>query len=158
NTIALSGATIAANGQCQFSVTVTGASSGSYTNTTGAVTSTNGGTGNMASASLTVGAAPSITKSFTPNSIPLNGTATLAFNITNNNASTAVNGLAFTDSFPAGLVLASNPNSSNTCGGNLTATGGTGSVTLANGSIPGGGTCAVSVTVQGTQVGSLPNS
>jgi len=45
--IALSGATINANRQCQFSVTVTGAAAGQYTNTSGNVTSTNGGTGNM---------------------------------------------------------------------------------------------------------------
>jgi len=53
--IALSGATINANRQCQFSVTVTGAAAGQYTNTSGNVTSTNGGTGNMASANLSVG-------------------------------------------------------------------------------------------------------
>jgi len=53
--ISLSGATIAGGSQCQFSVTVTGAASGSYTNTTGPVSSTNGGTGNQASANLSVG-------------------------------------------------------------------------------------------------------
>src|SRR5439155_5406752 len=62
--IALSGATINTNSQCQFSVTVTGAASGQYTNTTGNVTSTNGGTGNTASANLTVASAPTITKAF----------------------------------------------------------------------------------------------
>src|SRR5207302_2844335 len=69
--ITLSGATIAPNSQCQFSVTVTGAASGQYTNTTGAVTSTNGGTGNTATANLTVANPPSITKSFSPTSIAL---------------------------------------------------------------------------------------
>ena len=156
--INLNSATIVPGGQCQFSVTVTGAASGSYTNTTGAVTSTNGGTGNTASASLTVGSAPSITKSFTASSIPLNGTTTLTFNIVNNNASLALSGVAFTDTFPNGLVVAANPNASNTCGGTLMAGGGTGSVSLTNGSIPGGGLCAVSVTVQGKQIGTLPNS
>ncbi len=156
--IQLANATIAAGGQCQFSVTVTGANSGSYTNTTGAVTSANGGTGNTASASLMVGSAPSITKTFAAGSIPLNGTTSLTFNITNNNASLALSGVAFTDTFPPGLVVASNPNASNSCNGMLTANGGAGSVSLANGSIAGGGSCAVSVTVQGTQVGTLPNS
>ncbi|MGD8822763.1 MAG: hypothetical protein PVG63_06645, partial [Anaerolineales bacterium] len=53
-TIALTGTTIAAGGTCQFSVTVTGSSVGTYTNTTNNVTSTNGGTGNTASATLEV--------------------------------------------------------------------------------------------------------
>ena len=83
--IALTGATIAVNSQCQFSVTVTGAASGQYTNTTGNVTSTNGGTGNTASANLTVASPPSITKAFGAASIPLNGTTSLTFTIQNPN-------------------------------------------------------------------------
>ncbi|MGD2057417.1 MAG: hypothetical protein PVI04_01700, partial [Anaerolineales bacterium] len=53
-TIALSGTTIAAGGSCEFSVTVTGTSIGTKNNTTGTVTSTNGGEGNSASAALLV--------------------------------------------------------------------------------------------------------
>ncbi|HEY5728408.1 MAG TPA: CARDB domain-containing protein, partial [Anaerolineales bacterium] len=53
-TIALTGGTIAANGNCTFSVTVTGATIGLKNNVTGNVTSTNGGTGNAASADVLV--------------------------------------------------------------------------------------------------------
>ncbi len=52
--IALLGASIAISGQCEFNVTVTGAVLGNYTNTTDNVTSSNGGTGNAATANLTV--------------------------------------------------------------------------------------------------------
>jgi len=52
--IVLSGASIAINSQCVFNVTVTGAVVGNYTNITGAVSSDNGGTGNTATANLTV--------------------------------------------------------------------------------------------------------
>ena len=53
--ISLSGASIAVSGQCQFAVTVTGATGGlNITNTTGNVSSTNGGTGNTATATITV--------------------------------------------------------------------------------------------------------
>ena len=52
--ITLSGATLAVNSKCQFTVTVTGAVIGKYTSTTGTVTSSNGGDGNTASASLSV--------------------------------------------------------------------------------------------------------
>jgi uncharacterized repeat protein (TIGR01451 family) len=59
-TIALAGATIAAGGQCQFSVPVIDVAVGNFTNTTAAVTSSNGGTGGTASASLTVVSRPLI--------------------------------------------------------------------------------------------------
>jgi len=52
--IVLSGASIAINSQCVFNVTVTGEVVGNYTNITGAVSSDNGGTGNTATANLTV--------------------------------------------------------------------------------------------------------
>src|SRR5207302_10859141 len=100
--IQLSGGTIAVNSQCQFSVTVTGAASGQYTNTTGSVTSTNGGTGNTASANLTVATPPTITKLFGAAQIPLNGTTSLTFTINNPNTNVILNGIAFTDSLPAG--------------------------------------------------------
>jgi uncharacterized repeat protein (TIGR01451 family) len=52
--IVFSGLTLGVAGNCQVSITVTGASAGQYTNTTQAVTSTNGGTGSTATANLTV--------------------------------------------------------------------------------------------------------
>ncbi|HEY1464868.1 MAG TPA: hypothetical protein VGF44_15740, partial [Terriglobales bacterium] len=157
--ISLTGATIAANGQCQFSVTVTGAASGQYTNTTGNVTSTNGGTGNTASANLTVATAPSIAKAFGVTNIPLNGTTSLSFTITNPSANTfPLTGIAFTDSLPAGLNIATQPNLTNSCGGTASAVAGDTSVALANGTIASGAACSVSVNVTGTTIGSKNNS
>jgi uncharacterized repeat protein (TIGR01451 family) len=156
--IALSGATIAVNSQCQFSVTVTGAASGQYTNTTGSVTSTNGGTGNTASANLSVASPVTIQKAFGAASIPLNGVTTLTITIQNPNAGAAATGLAFTDNFPAGLVVAPTPNLNNTCGGTATATAGASSVSLTGGSIPASGSCTVSLNVQGTTTGTKNNS
>ncbi|HET9180669.1 MAG TPA: hypothetical protein VFP59_00940 [Candidatus Angelobacter sp.] len=156
--IALSGATIAANSQCQFSVTVTGAASGQYTNTTGNVTSTNGGTGNTASANLTVASPPSITKVFGAATIPLNGTASLTFTIQNPNTGLTLNGLAFTDNLPAGLVVAPTPSLSNTCGGTATGAAGATSVTLSGGTLAGSASCTVAVSVQGVTAGVKNNS
>jgi uncharacterized repeat protein (TIGR01451 family) len=156
--ISLTGATIAVGGQCQFSVTVTGAVSGQYTNTTGAVTSTNGGTGNTATANLTVAAPPSIAKAFGAATIPLNGTTVLTFTITNPNTTVTLNGIAFTDNLPAGLVVASTPNVTNNCGGTVTAVGGAGTISLSGGTLVGSGSCAIQVSVQGTTAGLKTNS
>jgi uncharacterized repeat protein (TIGR01451 family) len=156
--IALSGATIAVNSQCQFSVTVTGASAGAYTNTTGNVTSTNGGTGNLATANLTVANAPTITKSFGALTIPLNGTTSLTFSIQNPNTNLALTGVAFTDTLPGGLAVAPTPNVNNICGGTVTATAGAGSVSLSGGTIAAAGSCSVSVSIQGTAAGVKSNS
>jgi fimbrial isopeptide formation D2 family protein/uncharacterized repeat protein (TIGR01451 family) len=156
--IALTGATIAVNSQCVFSVTVTGAASGQFTNTTGSVTSTNGGTGNTATANLTVASAPTITKAFGAASIPLNGTTSLTFNITNPNSGLALTGVAFTDTLPAGLVIATPPNLSNTCGGTATAVSGSGQVSLSGGTLAASASCTVSVNVTGTTAGVKNNS
>src|SRR5713226_6386294 len=104
--IALSGATINTNSQCQFSVTVTGAAAGNYSNTTGNVTSTNGGTGNTATANLTVASPPTISKSFSAVAVGQNGTIFVNFGIFNPGANTIpLTGLAFTDNLPSGLVV-----------------------------------------------------
>jgi hypothetical protein len=56
--ISLTGATLAASATCTFSVNVTGITSGTKTNTTGAVTSVESGLGATASATITVAAPP----------------------------------------------------------------------------------------------------
>src|SRR5205807_5742843 len=101
-TIQIGGVTIPANGQCVVNVTVTGATAGQYTNTTGSVSSGNGGTGNTASANLTVVGPPTISKAFGAASVPLNGTTTVTFTISNSNTSATadLSGIAFSDTLP----------------------------------------------------------
>jgi len=156
--ITLTGASIAVNSQCVFSVTVTGAASGQYTNTTGAVSSTNGGTGNTATANLTVASPPTITKAFGAAAIPLNGTTSLTFNVANPNAAVTLTGIAFIDSLPAGLVVATPNNLNSTCGGTATAVSGAGSASLSGGTLAASASCTVSLNVQGTTAGVKNNS
>jgi hypothetical protein len=59
--VSLSGGSIPAGGTCTFAIDVTGTATGAATNTTGAVQSANGGSGNTAADSLTVVEAPAIT-------------------------------------------------------------------------------------------------
>lgn len=63
HSISLSGATLAASSSCTFAVNVTGTIVGKQVNTTGAITSLEGATGNMASATVSV-LAPALTNYF----------------------------------------------------------------------------------------------
>ncbi|HSP17686.1 MAG TPA: hypothetical protein VLV78_23275 [Thermoanaerobaculia bacterium] len=159
NGISLTGATLAQSSSCTFSVNVTGTAGGTQNNTTGSVTSTEGGTGGTASASINVVAPPSIAKAFGAANLPLNGTTSLTFTITNPSANTvAETGLAFTDSLPAGLVVATPNGLTNTCGGIATAVAGSGSVSLTGGTIAASSTCAVAINITASTSGNFINT
>jgi hypothetical protein len=137
---AISGVTLGGKQSCSLSVNVT-APAGVYTNTTSPVTSANGGTGVSASATLSV-AHPYLDKTFFPSSITPGATSRLTINLYNTTYS-SITGATFTDSFPAGLVLASPVNLANDCGGMVYRSGSTTppapgdtSITLVGGSIP----------------------
>jgi CSLREA domain-containing protein/uncharacterized repeat protein (TIGR01451 family) len=157
--ISLTGGTIATPGNsCTVVVNVTATTSGVKNNTTGAITSTNGGTGTTASASLTVATALTITKAFGAASVPLNGTTSLTFTITNPNAGLGVTGVAFTDNLPSGLVVATPNGLTNTCNGTPAAVSTSGVVSLSAGTIAANGSCTVAVNVTGTTAGVKNNS
>jgi hypothetical protein len=160
NSVSVTGATLAASGSCTFSVNVTGTAAGAQNNTTGAVTSVEGGTGGTASASVTVTVPPSITKTFGAATIPLNGTTTLSFNITNPAVNAqALTAVGFTDSFPAGLVVATPNGLSGSCGGGtITATAGSNTVSLSAASVAANASCTFSVSVKGTSAGNVINT
>jgi uncharacterized repeat protein (TIGR01451 family) len=160
STITLVGSSIAPGQTCNFTVTVTGTVLGNFTNTTGAVTSTNGGTGNTSSANLVVANQPPvIIKAFGAASIPLNGTTSLTFTLQSNNPSTALTGVAFTDTFPSGLVVATPNGLTGTCGaGTITAAAGSSSVSLAGGNLATNGSCTFAVNVTGTTAGAKTNT
>jgi Ice-binding-like/IPTL-CTERM motif len=103
-----------------------------------------------------------ITKAFSPNANGVNGVSTLTATLTNNNASAATLSSALVDSLPSGLVLASSPNASTTCGGGVvTATAGGTSITLSSGStIPGGspGSCKVIANVTSSTAATYTNT
>src|SRR5262249_49109342 len=102
---------------------------------------------------------PAIAKSFAPGSISAGGTTALTFTISNPNASTALTGVAFSDPFPAGLVVATPNGLSGSCGGGtITATAGSGSVSLSGATLAAAGSCTFSITVTTTTVGVLTNT
>ncbi len=94
---------------------------------------------------------PSFSKSFNPSAIGPGSVSTLRFDIVNNTGF-GVRDLAFTDTFPAGMTLASPANASTTCSsGSVSAAGS--SVSLSGGNLPNGFSCSVSVDVTATATG-----
>src|SRR5207244_2726082 len=146
------GANIPASGSCTASVNVTATTAGPHTNVSGFISTTEGGTnsgaGGSATASLSAILPPSIAKAFGTDPILVNGTSLLTFTITNPNASDTLSGIAFADTYPGGLVnMSPLPPVGNTCGGSVVAVAGGNSIGLTGGSLAGGASCTVSVTV-----------
>ena len=127
--VSLSGGTLADSASCTVSVNVTGTSAAVENNIV-TVTSTTAGTGNTATASITVVAPPAIGKGFGAASAPLNGQTSLTFSIQNNNGSTTLTGIGFSDTLPSGLVISTPNGLSGSCGGTVTATAGTSLIKL----------------------------
>lgn len=122
-TITVTGATLAlGTGACQINVTVTSAAAGVYTNTTGNITASVGGSAagintNGINAVLTVGGV-ALTKGFGNSTVDTGTAVVLTFTLTNSTGNPAQTGLAFTDTFATNLAIANNT-TTNTCGGTL---------------------------------------
>jgi LPXTG-site transpeptidase (sortase) family protein len=162
SSVSFSGGSLAANGSCTASVSVTATTAGPHTNITDFISSTQGGTNNgptgYASASLTAILPPVIAKAFALNPIQAGVSTTLTFTITNPNQNDALSGVAFSDPFPTNLTVASPATTNNTCGGTLTAAAGTGTVSLSGGSLAGGSSCTVSVPITISTAGDYTNT
>jgi len=169
NTVSLTLLNLPASGSCSFSVNVTGTSAGAKNNTTAPITgSYDDGSGTFvivkgvaASASIAVVAPPSIAKAFVPAAIAPNGVSTLFFTVINPAANTvAENGVAFTDTLPANVIVATPNGATGNCGGGtLTAVAGSNSISLTGGTIAVAvGFCAVSVNVTSALSGTYNNT
>ncbi len=160
--IRLTGGTLAAapgaGSTCTFDVTVTTPATlgpGIYVNTTEEVTATVDGamrTGGKASDSLTVIAAPQLTKEFTDDPVPPGGTATLQFTLSYPaDASGDATGISFTDNltFLGGLTANLPPTPDPPCGigSSLTGSAGNTMLTLMGGTLSPGSNCTFSVAV-----------
>ncbi len=105
------------------------------------------------------GPAPYISKSFGAPTIPLGGTTSLNFNIKNLNDDIGLTGVAFSDSLPAGLVVATPNGLSGSCGGGtITAAAGSSTVSLSGAALSSGASCTFSVNVTGLTAGVKTNS
>jgi len=163
--ISLSGGTVFAGEGCTIQVRVVGVSAGTHINTTANITSTSGNSGS-ATASLTVNPQPLFSKQFAANPIFFGSTSTLTFTIDNSASTVSVGSLTFSDSLPAGMIVATPSNASTTCsvpaprGGvpsGLSAISGSNLITLSSASVVAGATCTVQVDVETIQSGVFVN-
>ncbi len=142
--VTLTGATLAPGAVCNFSLNVTGIVAGVQINSVTVFSPL--GNGNTANASVTVVAPPSINKTFAPDKFIPGGTTTVSFSIANPNSTVTLLGVAFIDSLPSGLVVASPSGLTSNCiGGTAAASAGT--ISLSFASIAPLGNCTVSASV-----------
>ncbi len=118
-----------------------------------------------ASATLTVVAIspPTLSKGFAPNTISMGNVSTLTITINNNDADTNLTGTSFTDTLPAGVVLANPPfgaTALTNCGGSalLSATAGGNTIALTNATVTPSQNCVVTVNVTSNAQNSYINT
>ncbi|MFT3890058.1 MAG: hypothetical protein QM730_00350 [Anaerolineales bacterium] len=170
----LSGGTVPAQsgtdpGTCTVSVNVTSTEQGNLINTipAGALSSNGGGVtiSNTTPASATlhieVVQPPSISKSFSPTTIPIGQTSQLTIRIRNNDLLTTLAQASLTDTLPTNVVLDTPVAAILTdCGSSasLNASGGGTSLTLNDSSIAPNTTCVISVNVTSSITGVYTNT
>lgn len=122
--------------------------------------STDAGTSNPAAteASLSALVNTAVQKDFNPKTIKANQTSTLTLTIVHVGTAPRID-FTLTDTFPAGLIVASAPAVTTTCGdGTVTAVAGSNSVSIVGGDLAPNSTCTISVNVTSKKAGSYVNN
>jgi hypothetical protein len=99
---------------------------------------------------------PAVAPYFASSSIPVNGSTTLVFNITNPSSSTAMSGIAFTDNMTGGLSMTGTIQF-NSCSGSVVETTST-VLNYSGGSLAAGASCNFAVYVTDTAVETNTNT
>jgi hypothetical protein len=111
------------------------------------------------SATGTLPAPPAISTSFGASTLTLHASTSLSFTINNPNSGTALGGVAFTDTLPSGLVVATPNGLTGSCGGGtITATAGASSVALSGATLAALGSCTFSLNLTASSGGTKSNS
>jgi uncharacterized repeat protein (TIGR01451 family) len=151
--------TIAANATCTIAVNVTNVplqvnpscvgNPANFTNTAIRITNLNLLlNGVQPSCVVVTPFVPTLAKSFSPNSFVIGGFTTLTFTITNPAANNPAQTFSFTDTLPAGLLVAATPAIVNNCtGGTVTAVAGSATIAIAGTTVGASSASASSCTI-----------
>jgi hypothetical protein len=156
NKVSLGGAVIPVGKSCSVVVEIAGMSPGSDWSHTGPVTSNNSDTAADIPALLTVTdsgllAAPILEKKFVPDTIAPNATSTLTLTLTNPDPNNAIHDVKLDDFYPAGIRNGGGlPVMHDDCGFTEDVPADLGWAKLDGGTLAGGETCTVAITVVGT--------
>ena len=101
---------------------------------------------------------PTFSIAFSPTAIGPGGVSTLVYTINNSANTVGVSDVAFSNTLPTGVVVASGPNLISTCGGAASATAGGSTVSLSGVRLGKGESCTVSVDVTGSVPGTHTNT
>jgi hypothetical protein len=113
----------------------------------------------LSAAACAAVAPPTLVKTFLLEQLALGRSTSLEFMLTNNDAFSSLSGLAFTDTLPAGLVVATPNNLIGSCGGGtITATAGSASISLTGATLAANASCLFFVDVKGVALGSQLNT
>ncbi|MDB5856457.1 MAG: hypothetical protein JWQ76_146 [Ramlibacter sp.] len=147
NTLTITGIDLAANANCTVTIPVRSNVAGSYANTTANITALLAGLTAATVNDTLVVEAVSLTKSFTPTSVQVNATSTMAFLLNSGPGLAESNNIAFTETLPAGVVLAATPTASQ-CGATVTGAAGGTTVAVSGGTLAQGqASCTISAVV-----------
>jgi arabinogalactan endo-1,4-beta-galactosidase len=97
---------------------------------------------------------PTMAVVFGAASVPLNGSTSLTFNLSNPNTALSLSGIGFTGTLPAGLAVSTPNGLTGSCGGGtITAVAASGSVSLAGTTLAGSASCSFTANVTATSAG-----
>ncbi len=158
STVTLTGGSIPANGSCTITVSVIATSGGNFIDSipAGALQTSNGNNAAPVVATLTVVpvvGVPTLGKSFSPITINEYGYSLLTITLNNPSNTVATLTAPLIDELPCDVKDADH--ASNTCGGKVSVSGST--ITLTGGSIPADGSCTVTVWVTSKYKGQYLN-
>ena len=165
------GGYVASNGVAPLSASVSGGSAGTTAGggfaggiNYGALSGSSGTTGTIA-ASAVVGVSagcectPTVTKTFGTSPIAPGSPSVMSVAVTNNNPDLSLTAMAFTDTYPSGLVNAAAPNPTKSCTtATLAAAAGGGSFAVSAAIVPAASTCTYTVTTTATSPGDKVNT
>ncbi|MEO1257192.1 MAG: MopE-related protein [Bacteroidota bacterium] len=170
-TLSLTGGAIPVGGSCTFSLTLdvpSGTPGGTYTSTSSVLSGTLDGIGierAPATDDLEVLFTPIIQKSFSADVVIPGGQVDVIFDLSYSDLTAFdATSIAFTDdlnAFLAGTQIASPNNLESNCGGTVTATPGSSSISLTGGSLTPGSSCSITVTLDidaGAALGTYSNT